>query len=86
MGISDSKGPRRIESVEASIEHMARVLGSSKGPYRNVTTLSSIGGIYAPVGASNDSKNLNQHWTQGVGRYLIAQGVKNPKSATLILR
>lgn len=86
MGVSDSSGPKTFTSVEASIERMARVLASGKGPYRNVKTLKGIGAIYAPPGAGNDPNETNGYWSKGVAKYLQQQGVKNPYSTTLVYR
>ena len=70
MGISDSSGPVKMGSVAESIDKMARLLGKGinegTGPYANVKSISDIANIYAPPGAGNDPKNLNQFWTQGV--------------------
>lgn len=70
MGISDSSGPIQVAKVEDSIERMANLLGrginQNTGPYAGVKTVEDIGRIYAPVGASNDPRNLNPAWSQGV--------------------
>ena len=41
---------------------------------RGHTTIGSIAGVWAPIGAANDPGNLNNHWTQNVGMYYAAQG------------
>lgn len=41
---------------------------------QGLTTISEIGAKYAPIGASNDPTNLNQHWTSGVGRFYAELG------------
>lgn len=69
MGISpNGGGPRSFDSVEESIDYAARLL---KQHYlsQGLTTIESIGGKYAPVGADNDPRNLNQHWAKGVRKY-----------------
>ena len=70
MGVSDSSGPVQMESVAASIEKMASLLGrginQGTGPYANAKTIDDIARVYAPPGAGNDPRNLNQFWTQGV--------------------
>lgn len=69
MGISpNGGGPRSFDSVEESIDYTARLL---KQHYLNqgLTTIESIGGKYAPTGADNDPRNLNQHWAKGVRKY-----------------
>lgn len=75
MGVSNSNGPISMPSVEASIEKMAKLLGSqSSGPYRNASTVPEIAGIYAPIGAGNDPGGLNRHWTARVSRNIQALG------------
>jgi hypothetical protein len=70
MGISDASGPVKVGSVAESIDKMASLLGrginEGTGPYANVKSIADIANIYAPPGAGNDPKNLNQFWTQGV--------------------
>lgn len=70
MGISDASGPIEVGSVAESIDKMARLLGKGinegTGPYANAKSIADIGNIYAPPGAGNDPRNLNQFWTQGV--------------------
>ena len=74
MGVSDATGPISFEDPAESIQRMARVLSSEKGPYRNATTLAEIAAIYAPVGAGNDPRGLNKHWLAGVSKYLRQLG------------
>jgi hypothetical protein len=70
MGVSDARGPIHQASHEASIEKMAKLLGSTtSGPYKNASTIAEIGGIYAPIGAGNDPTGLNNHWTRGVAKF-----------------
>lgn len=70
MGISGRYGPITMPSVEASIEHMANLLGQGinkgTGPYAKAKTIEDIGRVYAPAGAENDPRNLNPGWSQGV--------------------
>jgi hypothetical protein len=70
MGISDASGPVEVGSVAESIDKMARLLGrginEGTGPYANAKSIEDIANIYAPPGAGNDPRNLNQFWTQGV--------------------
>jgi hypothetical protein len=70
MGISNASGPVEVGSVAESIDKMARLLGKGinegTGPYANVKSIADIANIYAPLGAGNDPRNLNQFWTQGV--------------------
>lgn len=74
MGVSDSKGPVGFDDPAASVEQMARVLTSPKGPYKNARTLAEIGKVYAPSGAGNDPRGLNSHWVSGVSKYLRQLG------------
>ncbi|MCU0695636.1 MAG: peptidoglycan-binding protein [Myxococcaceae bacterium] len=68
MGVSNARGPIAFARAEDSIERMARVLASPRGPYRNATTIGQVGAIYAPVGASNDPNGTNGYWPRSVGR------------------
>lgn len=74
MGVSDSNGPIAFDDPAESIQHMARVLASAKGPYRNARTLAQIAAVYAPPGAANDPRGMNRHWTAGVAKYLRQLG------------
>ena len=70
MGISNSRGPTQQPSHEASVDRMARLLGSTtSGPYRNAQTIGQVARIYAPIGAENDPRGLNNHWAGGVSRF-----------------
>lgn len=70
MGVSDARGPIHMPSHEASIDKMAKLLGStSSGPYKNARTIAEVGRIYAPIGAQNDPTGLNSSWTSGVARF-----------------
>ena len=74
MGVSDKSGPIAMASVEESIDKMASLLGEGinkgTGPYANAKTIDDIARVYAPPGAGNDPRNLNQFWTQGVSSNL----------------
>ena len=69
MGVSDANGPRTFKRVEDSIYFMAEQL---KKNYidKGLTTVEQIGAKYAPVGAENDPRSLNQHWVGGVSKYM----------------
>lgn len=69
MGVSDANGPRTFKRVEDSIYFMAERL---KKNYidKGLTTVEQIGAKYAPVGAKNDPRSLNQHWVSGVSKYM----------------
>ena len=70
MGVSNTKGPISFNNPEESIERMARLIGQgineNKGPYAGVTDIESLANIYAPVGAGNDPRGLNQYWANSV--------------------
>lgn len=69
MGISpNGGGPRSFGSVEEGIDYGMRNL---KRNYfdKGLTTIEQIGAVYAPIGADNDPRNLNQHWVKGVRKY-----------------
>lgn len=68
MGISGTGGPKRFSSVDASINQMAKGLANPNGYYKGKTTIAGIGGVYAPVGAANDPRGLNQHWIPNISR------------------
>lgn len=70
MGVSNARGPVQMPSHEASIDKMAKLLGStSSGPYKNARTIAEVGRIYAPIGANNDPRGLNSSWVTGVARF-----------------
>lgn len=84
MGISDSKGPTAQASVPASIDRMAKLIGSrTSGPYKNADTIGEIAKIYAPPGAGNDPRGLNKHWVDGVAKYYAELG-GDPRSPVKI--
>ena len=60
---------QRYGSLEQGIDAMARNL---KRNYidKGLTSIPAIGRKYAPVGAANDPRGLNQHWANGVQHYL----------------
>ena len=69
MGVSDAKGPRAFASVEDSIYFMARQLRRNYLD-KGLRTVEQIGRKYAPIGAGNDPRSLNQHWVGGVTKYM----------------
>jgi hypothetical protein len=69
MGISDSTGPVAMDSVEDSIKRQAATLARADGPYSGADDVATIGGVYAPVGAENDPRQLNGFWASGVSKY-----------------
>lgn len=83
MGISDAKGPTPQESVEASIEAMARSLTRPGGHYDGKNTIGEIGATYAPKGAGNDPRGLNGYWPGKVGEYYAGLG-GNPQGSVRI--
>jgi hypothetical protein len=84
MGISNASGPVQMESVAASIEKMAGLLGrginEGTGPYANAKSIEDIASVYAPPGAGNDPRNLNQFWTKGVAAN-IEKLIQQPEAA-----
>lgn len=69
MGISNRRGPIRMSSVEASINHMAKGLADPKGYYKGKTTIGGVAEIYAPTkNATNDPHGLNGYWPKSVAR------------------
>lgn len=74
MGVSNSSGPISFDDSTASVAKMAKLLGSSKGPYKNANTLAEIAAIYAPSDADNDPNDLNKYWLTGVSKYLRQLG------------
>ncbi|MCY9543716.1 glucosaminidase domain-containing protein [Paenibacillus alvei] len=57
-----------FDSIESGIDAMARNL---KKNYldQGITSIQGIGGKYAPLGAKNDPRGLNQHWVPSVTKY-----------------
>lgn len=74
MGISNDSGVVAQESVEASIEKMARSLTRPGGYYDGKNTIAEIGAVYAPKGARNDPRDLNKYWPTKVAEYYAALG------------
>lgn len=69
MGVSNDSGPIAFKSVRDSIMHQAKALASSPY-YQGKDTLDQVGDTYAPtVGATNDPRNLNKYWKNGVSEY-----------------
>lgn len=66
MGISGSHGPLRMPSVDHSIEQVAKGLADPNGYYKGKSTIAGIGSVYAPIGAANDPRGLNNDWVRGV--------------------
>jgi beta-N-acetylglucosaminidase len=64
-GMMGPNGLKSYETVEESIMDMARNL-SSNYLGKGLTSISSIGAKYAPVGAQNDPTGLNNYWVTGV--------------------
>jgi len=86
MGVSNAKGPISFSSASQSIERMARVLSSKKGPYGRATTLKEIARIYAPPGAGNDPNGTNSYWPRGVAKYLRQMGIEDPYNQSFVAR
>lgn len=74
MGISGKGGPKSFQSIGQSIDVMARTLAKPDGYYKGKSTISQIGGVYAPIGAKNDPRRLNRHWVPNVSENFQALG------------
>jgi hypothetical protein len=73
-GMMGKNGLMSFESIEKGIEAMAsnlKRLYTDKG----LTTIEEIQKKYAPVGAKNDPTGLNQHWVNGVTKYMSNFGI-----------
>lgn len=68
-GMMGKNGLKSYGSVEESIMDMARNL-SKNYLGQGFSSISQIAAKYAPVGATNDPTNLNNHWVSGVTRFI----------------
>ena len=69
MGVSGDGPPKSFATVRDSIMTQAKTLASSDY-YNGKNTLADIGDTYAPTaGATNDPRNLNRFWKDGVTHY-----------------
>ena len=68
-GMMGKYGLKSYSSIEESIMDMARNL-SKNYLGMGLTSISKIAGKYAPIGADNDPTGLNNHWVNGVSKYL----------------
>lgn len=66
MGVSNNSGPISFASAQDSINYMAAVMARSGGTYSSVTSISQLGAIYSPPGASNDPNGTNGTWPSEV--------------------
>jgi hypothetical protein len=82
MGVATGvgNGYQSFTKPEVSILKMARILGSKSGPYAGANTIAGIASIYAPEGATNDPKKLNDQWPSAVAKYYRALGGDPSKS------
>ena len=72
MGVSNSRGPRTMSSVDESIRYMAQRLTDPDGYYKNCHTIAELGEVYAPSKRGrvrNDPTGLNKHWPSKVRQY-----------------
>lgn len=67
FGLMQGNSLMRFDSWTDGINVAFRTVNSF-----NCSTIECIGQKYAPLGASNDPKNLNQHWVPGVKNHLNA--------------
>jgi hypothetical protein len=49
---------------------MAKGLASPTGYYKDAKTIGETASVYAPVGARNDPRGLNNGWAKGVSRHM----------------
>lgn len=68
-GMMGKNGLKSYDSVEESIFDMARNLRQNYLDEGKLT-IAQIGAKYAPIGAANDPTGLNNHWVNGVQRYM----------------
>jgi hypothetical protein len=64
-GMMGPSGLKSYQTVEESIMDMARNL-SKNYVGKGLTSISSIGAKYAPIGVANDPTGLNNYWVSGV--------------------
>jgi hypothetical protein len=69
MGISNNSGAISLDSYNESIRTAAYSLSRPGGYYSRAKTLADVGKVYAPVGANNDTGNLNGYWPTSVSKY-----------------
>ncbi|MGN4128083.1 NlpC/P60 family protein [Lysinibacillus sphaericus] len=76
-GLMDpSTGSKQLyvfSTLDEGIEAMGRTL-SNRINKDGLTTIDSLGAVYAPVGAANDPNNLNQHWVGNIGKNVSMLG------------
>lgn len=67
-GVMCSSGLKVYSNFEEGLAGFVNLL---KNRYFNqgLDTIEKIGSVYCPVGASNDPKNLNQHWIPNVTKF-----------------
>ncbi|MCL5795628.1 MAG: N-acetylmuramoyl-L-alanine amidase [Patescibacteria group bacterium] len=65
---NDFTGWKRFSTADLAINHQASYLRSGYFD-KNLTTIAAIGGVFAPIGAANDPKNLNKNWVTGVTNF-----------------
>lgn len=71
FGICPSGSYARYDSIEENIAAAARLIGGKGYAAGGRFTIARIQSKYAPIG-SNDPKNLNKHWTNGVVHHMKA--------------
>jgi hypothetical protein len=80
-------GPgRSYKSWEANIEAAARNLSRPDGFYVGKNTIRSIGSTWAPVGATNDPNDVNQHWIGSVTQFYATLGGRRNQNAVVKTR
>lgn len=63
----------KFDSIEDGLRSMAKTMNRliHKG---GLTSISDLGSAYAPIGAENDPRGLNQHWVPGVKKFSMEFG------------
>ncbi len=67
-GMMGKNGLKSYATVQESIMDMARNV-SENYVKKGLTSISTIGAKYAPIGAANDPTGLNNNWVNGVTKY-----------------
>lgn len=68
-----SKQLYEFGTLAEGIDAMGKTL-SNRINKDGLTTIDSLGAVYAPLGAANDPNNLNQHWVGNVGKNVSMLG------------
>jgi hypothetical protein len=80
-GMMGKYGLMNFGSVEEGIQKMAANLQKNYIS-QGLTSVSDIQQKYAPIGATNDPRNLNSNWTTGVNSFLNGFGVNTSSGSS----